>query len=355
MRYGWQMAVAVSILCGRLLGDEPRNRYEVVTPRHDEINAVGINGAGDIIGFEWVENKNTPGVVEELPFFARGAEVTRLPLLKTYTATFPSAVSDDGTVVGRSSKPAPRGVAVPLRNQAFVWSASKGISGLGTLEEDVASFATDISADGRRISGFSVGINRVHACVWDRDGEGWKSTVLPFVSNLGSNVVAMSDDGKYLSAVDGEKPVLWSEQPNGRWSQEFIGIPGSMVPRGVNNSGLVVGVRFTPDGLTHAVVWSRDAGMKLLEIPLGYERSEALALNNRGVVVGMIDGPRGSKTGPRAFVFEAGKLRILDEGGPAFTSAQAINDRGQVTGVFEKEVTEEKAPDSEQIKKQNKK
>ena len=211
MRCGWLIGIAGLVLCGQVRGDEPGNRFQVVTPKPDGINAVGINGHGDIIGFEWVENQKIPGVVEELPFFAHGKTVTRLPLLEGYTSTFPAAVSDDGTVVGRSSKPAPAGVVIPLRNQAFVWTAAGGIRGLGVLERDLASFASDITPDGRRISGFSLGDNRVRACIWDRDGERWKATPLPFVSNLGSNVVAMSDNGKYITAVDGEKPVLWSQ------------------------------------------------------------------------------------------------------------------------------------------------
>jgi hypothetical protein len=51
----------------------------------------------------------------------------------------------------------------------------------------------------------------------------------------------------------------------------------------------------------------------------------------------MIDGPNGSKVLPKAFVFEGGRLRVLDEGGPNFAAATAVNDRGQVTGVMEKD------------------
>ncbi|MGC8641930.1 MAG: HAF repeat-containing protein [Isosphaeraceae bacterium] len=341
MRCDWRIMIAALMLRGPLLGDEPSNRFQIVTPKTDGVSAVAINGHGEIVGFEWVESKKTPGVVEEQPFFARGKTLTRLPLLQGYTATFPAALSDDGTVVGRSSKPAPLGVAVPLRNQAFIWTAAGGIRGLGVLEGDRTSIASDITSNGRRISGFSVGEYRVRACIWERKGNGWKATALPFVSNLGSQVVAMSDDGKHISAVDGEKPVLWTEVADGQWKEEFIGLPGSFVPRGVNNSGTVVGVRFTFDGLTHAVLWSREAGQKQLEKPQGYVRSEALAVNNQGIVVGMVDGPRGSKTGPNAFVHEQGRLRLLDEGGPTFASAQAINDHRQVTGVFEKEEEDE--------------
>ena len=38
-----------------------------------------------------------------------------------------------------------------------------------------------------------------------------------------------------------------------------------------------------------------------------------------------------------AFLYEAGRLRLIDEGGPAFTAATAINDRGEVAGVLEKD------------------
>jgi hypothetical protein len=191
----------------------------------------------------------------------------------------------------------------------------------------------------------------VRACIWDRAGDSWKSTALPYVSNLGSNVVAMSDNGKFVTAVDGEKPVLWTERPGGQWKEEFIGVPGSLVPRGVNNSGMVVGLRFTFDALTHAVVWTRDTGLKVLEKPKDYVRSEALAVNNGGIVVGMVDGPSGSKIGPSAFVYEQGHLRLLDEGGPSFASAQAINDNLQVSGVFEREEKEAQAQSPNSAKK----
>jgi hypothetical protein len=342
MRLSWLAGAVAWVLACQGHCDEPKTKLEIVTPRPEGIVATGINGRGDIVGFEWVESDRFPGVIDQVPIYAQGKKISRLPLLQGYTATFPAALSDDGVVVGRAGKPAPVGVVVPLRNQAFVWDAGSGMRGLGVLEGDTASFACDITADGRGISGFSIGDNRIRACIWERDGKGWKATALPYVSRLGSNMVVISDSGNHVAAVDGEKPCLWSQLPAGQWKQEFIGGPGSLVPRSVNNSGLVVGLRFTPDGLTHAVVWSRGTGQKMLEKPEGYVRSEALAVNNQGIVVGLVDGPGGSKIGPSAFVYEAGKLRLLDEGGSIFGSATAINDRGQVTGVFDKEEEPEK-------------
>lgn len=346
MRSTWLlMASALSLSFDAEAAQPQSKKYEVVTPKDNGIVATGINGRGEIIGFEWIEEKARPGVIEQVPFFARGKATTYLPRLSGYTATFPAAVSDDGLVVGRAGKPAPFGVRVAMRNQAFIWDAQGGIRGLGVLKDDWASFACGVTRDGRRISGFSVGENRMRACIWDREGEGWKSSPLPHAHQLGSNVVAISDNGQHITAVDGVFPCLWSQEASGEWTRTTIGDSGSLIPRAVNNAGTVVGIRHVGDGTTHAVIWTPKEGLQILEKPKGYDRSEALAINNEGAVVGMIDGPFGSKLVPHAFLYENRKLRFLDEGGPTFVSATAINDQGQVTGVFEKEEEEEPAPE----------
>ena len=315
--------------------DDPAGMLQVVSPKKSDIIATAINGRGDIVGFEWIEEEAHPGVVAQVPFFARGKEMAYLPTLEGYTATFPADVSDEGLVVGRASKPVYPGMPTFLRNQAFLWDSERGIRGLGVLEGDNASLATGISRDGRRISGFSVGPDRIRACVWDRDGDGWRVEALPHGDRLGSNVVAISDDGRNIAAVDGVVPCLWSQGVDGPWRRTVLGGAGSLVPRAVNDAGTVVGLLSTPDGLTQAVVWSRRDGLQQLKPPPGYVRAEALDVNKAGVVVGMVDGPNGSEVGPRAFAFEGGRLRLIDEGGPAFASATAINDRGQVAGVLE--------------------
>ncbi len=337
MRFACLLIAALLGLTSSAGADEAAKKYRVVAPKNNGIIATGINNGGAIVGFEWIESKDQPGVIDQVPFYAQGKAMTYLPLLAGYTATFPAAVSDAGRVVGRSGKPAPPGVAVSLRNQAFVWEAGTGMRGLGALKDDAASFACGITRDGRRISGLSVGNNRTQACVWDQDGAGWKGSALPQASRFGSNTVVISDNGKYVAAADGGVPCLWSEGASGVWTREVLGEAGSLLPRGVNNAGLVVGLRFIPDGFPHAVVWTREAGIQALAEPAGYVRSEASAVNNAGVVVGMIDGPGGSKIGPNAFVYESGRLRLLDEAGPDFTVATAINDQGQVAGVLEKE------------------
>ena len=320
-----------------VVGDEPAKKYRLVSPKDDGIIATGLNGRGDLVGFEWVEEKNQPGVVSQVPFFAREKAMITLPLLAGYTATHPAAISDTGLVVGRASKPALPGQRVHLRNQAFIWDEATGIRGLGALKDDSASFACGVSRDGTRISGVSVGDNRIRACVWERVGDAWQGTALPQAGQLGSQAVKISDNGRYVASIDGGVPCLWTRSDRDTWSREVIGEPGSMAPRAVNNAGIVVGLSYGRDGVPDAVIWTRGVGITRLEKPKGYVRAEANAINNAGVVVGMVDGPGGSAIGPNAFVYEKGRLRVITECGPTLTIATAINDAGQVAGVLDKE------------------
>ena len=341
------LVVACLVPAGGARGDEPPPRCEVLTPRQDGIVAVGINARGDVLGLEWREDPKLPGVIGQEPFLARGGEMTRIPLLPTYTATFPTAVSDDGLVVGRCGKPGMQGRRVRMSNQAFTWTAADGIKPLASLPDDWASFAGGVSRDGNWIAGLSVGDDRMSPCVWERvieDGRPtWRIAFLPQADRRHcSHVVAISGDGRRVVAVDGATPTMWTRAGAIRWTREALGPPGSISPRAVNDAGTVVGITSPPDGSTHAVTWTKVDGVKRIPEPEGYAQSEAAAINNAGAVVGMVDGPHGSPVGPRAFLFAGGKVRLLDEGGPNFTGAAAINDRNQVAGSFE--AAEEDAP-----------
>ncbi len=105
MRSRCLLVVASLSLCAQVKADEPTKKYAVVTPKTNGIVATGINGRGEIVGFEWVQDKKIADILNEAPIFAQGKKITYLPLLEGYTATFPAAVSDDGVVVGRAANP----------------------------------------------------------------------------------------------------------------------------------------------------------------------------------------------------------------------------------------------------------
>lgn len=341
----------------RATADEPAKKLQVVAVRDDGVEAAAINNQGHIVGLTWVEEKNQPDMIVQSPFYAKGSgqEMFRLPMLDGYTSAFPVAISDGGAIVGRMSKPflGPNRSRVYLSNQAFVWDEKSGMRGLGAPKDDWASFASDITRDGRVISGYAIGDNRIRPCLWERDEDGkdWRTIILPHTDRLGSHSVVISDDGKRVAAADGPTPYLWTRLGPNSWSYEALGGPGEFVPRAVNNQGTVVGVAYTVDGIKHAVVWTRESGLKRLQLPPKYKHGEANGINNQGAVVGLIDGPEGSPIGPNAFVFEQGRLRIIDEGGPNFVAANAINDQGQVTGTFEKDEDEPENGEGENDKK----
>src|SRR4051812_8777887 len=99
------LVVAVIASQTPVVADDLPKKYQLVAPRADGIIATDLNDRGDLIGFAWVEEKDQPGVLSQMPFFAKGKTLIKLPLLAGYTATHPAAVSDTALVVGRASKP----------------------------------------------------------------------------------------------------------------------------------------------------------------------------------------------------------------------------------------------------------
>ena len=140
-------------------GREPERRRDR-SLRHDR--------PGQVVCFEWVDDPAHPGVVEQKPF-ARGREITYLPLLKGYRR--PSRPPQRcGLVVGRQSKSAPsRGSSTDA--QPGVPLGPRPASAASAWWRATGPRSPADPRDGRRISGYSVGDDRVRACVWERDGE----------------------------------------------------------------------------------------------------------------------------------------------------------------------------------------
>ena len=64
------LVVAGLALCNPIRADEPGKKYDVITPKNNGIVATGINGRGEIVGFEWVEDKKIAGILNEAPICA---------------------------------------------------------------------------------------------------------------------------------------------------------------------------------------------------------------------------------------------------------------------------------------------
>lgn len=304
-------------------------------------NARAINAKGSIVGYREVDGDEA-GTTQEEPIWVSQGKVKVLPKLTGYTATWPSAISDGDLVAGFASKPMKElGNPGHLNLQAFVWDAkTNSMHGLGVLEGFERSMAFGISADGTRISGICGGAGAIRVCVWERSDRGWECKLLPGNPDsplLVTSGAAISRDGSSICGVDGINAARWTRQADGSWKQMVLKDDELFVPKAINDSGCMVGYRRADkDGNYHAVVWSDKRGFEDIGVLPGTRSSQALAINNAGLVVGVSDEP-GPEGGPQAFVWKDGKLAPLAMPKVIVSYAYAVNDNGQIAGFCGRE------------------
>ena len=108
----------------------------------------------------------------------------------------------------------------------------------------------------------------------------------------------------------------------------MVVVLGPFGASGLNDHGQVAGARVLPNLETRAVVWTAGTGTT----DLGGPNSRALEINNRGVIVGEVQGQAAIWTGIGIWQ-ELGVLGDSPFDGSRLSSAQAINDRGWVVGT----------------------
>ena len=113
------------------------------------------------------------------------------------------------------------------------------------------------------------------------------------------------------------------------------GSDSSSLPQDINDAGQVTGSSFTGAGAAHAFVYSPGSGMADIGALGGGRDSVGYGINAAGDVVGVTYlGPQSE----RAFLYSAGVLHDLIDlidplSGWTLSRAQAINIRGQITGL----------------------
>jgi probable HAF family extracellular repeat protein len=204
------------------------------------------------------------------------------------------ALNAAGDVVGLAETNV---ITQPTRTfRAFLWNGNQRID-LGTLGgQDSAAYGINVVR--QIVGGAQNAMQQVHAFLW------FNGTMI----DLGT-------------------------LPNGRWSYAFA----------INDTGRAVGVGEVSDGSFRAVAWdaaqsdgvltSISATQSLGALAPG-QNSEALAVNNRGQVVGWSGFPG---LIPRAFVWQSGIMMDLNALIPANSGwillrATSINDEGQIVG-----------------------
>ena len=286
-------------------------------------------------------------------FFRSGDEDFELKPSKEYTNIEPQALSETGIVVGYVS----RAVGSPGGSlRAFYWdSETKETTLLDPLPTDSAGHAQDISADGKRISGYSTGSEppRIRPCVWQWNEESKKyvpeelSTIIannPFVQ---ASQVIISPDGNRVAACITEKQIsqfifdsslyTWTRSADGEWTRKKLSDDQPKL-KDINDQGTIVGT--TSGELRPRACWVNTEGkIELIDLLPGDDSNIAYAINNAGTIVGLSDDPAGNDGAPQAFVWENGvvkPLRLFRES-EGESAALAINQDGAIAGFMYKE------------------
>ncbi|RZL01003.1 MAG: PEP-CTERM sorting domain-containing protein [Rubrivivax sp.] len=241
-------------------------------------------------------------------------KVTALGLLPGGTYASAYAINDSGTVVGYGNSTTGSG-------EAFRWSGGT-FSNLTTQSGGVLKSAYDINNAGTIVGGSSAG-NAITA------SQG-TITSLPNLPGASGGYARGINQAGTVVGTSGNQAAIWK---NG----QVQALGGLVVPGqtnssalAINDSGTVAGnitVNFTDD---HPVIWSADGTPTELEVPptIG-SRASVSDLNNAGVVVGTAYGFHDAT----AMVWRNGVAQALKGVGYEDSEASAINDAGQIVGI----------------------
>ncbi len=160
-------------------------------------------------------------------------------------------------------------------------------------------------------------------------------TVLPSLHGLDMIPRSINDRGQVVGVAGPDSGVhhlfCWDRE---KGMQDFGPVGDHHLDN--NNAGQIVGTMADPNGKEQAFLWDRDRGIVLLGT-LGSSGSAALAVNNRGQVVGYSFVPSGESSrqdSVHAFLWdETGGMRDLGTLGGQVSQAYGITDSGRVLGV----------------------
>jgi probable HAF family extracellular repeat protein len=247
--------------------------------------AAGLNERGQVVGSISVSlsSESEFGFGVTVAFFWQNGTLTRLGVLPGRSYSRARDLNDRGDVVGASY--AHEDLGEEVRTRAFLWHEGK-MTDLGALPGSNMSEAVAINERGQIVG------NSSGAFLWHNG----KMTALGTLPGEQSSAAAGINDRGLV-----------------------IGSSGSMF---ANDRGDTVGNRES------AFLWQNGTMTNLGVLP-GDNRSSAVAINNRGQIVGVsYDG-----TPQTAFVWQAGKMTRLPKlprGG--MSAPTAINDRGEIVG-----------------------
>jgi probable HAF family extracellular repeat protein len=277
--------------------------------------ALGINAAGHVAGISGTEG----GADRAFVWTADGGMRDLGTLGGANSRAF--SINAAGQVVGGAQTEA-------AEFHPFLWTPAGGMRDLGTLGGRF-TLAHNVNASGEVVGGGNTEDGAFHAFLWtpaagiqDLGTLGGPFSRARDINTAGQVV------GSSLSAAGPERAFRWTAEGG----MEDLGTLGGAfsAAEGINDAGDAVGGSSAADGAFHAVLWSAARGMEDLTPDSPF--SLATDINNAGQVVGWSRAARGAP--PRAVVWArgAGLVPLPPLPGDDASEALALNDRGQVVG-----------------------
>lgn len=353
--------VAISVLCVELWAQQPEVRKQKYSGGQMELlinsttlsQAVAINSAGSIVGTREIPNQ-AAGLLLPVPFYYGKHGAKDIPTPESFTNLEPIGICDTELVVAYATRPAGNqqgslaGVVWDPKDGSFVF--------LPNAPGDTVHQPQSISADGKRICGYTTGPNRLRPAIWDwkTDLQSWVITVLPTEHEnnpyLMSGGLMISPNGKWVAGCctkafmrDGSVDsalYLWTELTPGQWKRKLLS-QEQLYLRGMNDQGEMAGSVRGPTGARQPCYVSPQGEFRILELlPANYS-GEAKGINNDSIVVGFSDDPPGKfDAGPTpCYWTKDGKIHKIAPEATWYGMTQAINQSGQMAGLVEDEQT----------------
>ena len=332
--------------------------WELIDNSETASQVIALNQLGHVVGIRDVPMGNIG--LESAPFIYIDGQQIEIPKPTGFTNLMPEAISDRGQVVGYVS----RVIGHPEGSlRGFVFQTENGqIRVLPPLEGHRASHAFDISDDGTVISGCSTGRDppRMVPCVWTEDNGQWHAESLPAIYDFNpyllTSRVVISGDGRHIAGcltvdiVPGDLPRYinhlfeWTQRDNGHWELLARSDRGVELA-GINNQQMIAGT-CRVNRQRRPFVLDSAGEFQVLDLLEADVSGRAADIDNHGRVVGYSDDPPGPQGGPQAFIWSQGSVQPIVFPRPVvYSSAAAINDKGQIAGFVEPTVE-----DSEQDK-----
>jgi len=297
-----------------------------------------INNRGHVAAYANTA-ANPDAYAGDVSFLWKGPnEIEILPGLTGATDNIVMSINDEDQAVGDS------GAVVLSDAHAVLWQQGAA-NDLGTLPGDTGSDAFLINNEGVVVGdSYNINTSIYHAVFWQRASSGGMSIVplSPPNNAAVSYTTGINDRGQIVGAAGPDLnhvvAVLWTVHRDRTLATAFGTLGGdSSLAFAINNQGEIAGQAQIPSGDWHSTRWQDGQITDLGNFgtdPLGV----AYAINNLGQIVGFSGQGFNDIATAHALLWQNGSMinlqtKIAANSSWVLQQAEAINDRGQITGI----------------------